>query len=152
MSKAKKIWDKLLYGLGFDIKEDDEEHYLDDREVEYEEENLKKKANIVGLPANKQQKVVILEPKAFEDSQKVSEHLKARKQVITNLDHLDRETAQRIIDFLSGVTFALNGSMQKLGQNIFLFTPSNVIITGEVKQDPANKVINISWEKNLREE
>lgn len=141
MKGKKKLLDKVMYALGFETQE--EEHFED-----YPEEELgKKRANVVGLPTSGQLKVLVLEPTMFDEVQKVSDHLKSRRQVVLNLDHTDRETAQRIVDFLSGVTYALNGSMQKVGNNIFLFTPSNVAISSEAK--PATgKVVNINWEKS----
>lgn len=147
MSKGKKLWDKALYMLGFENKE--EQDYIQEEE-EFEVEQ--KKAHIIGLPTAKQLKVIVIEPTIFEEAQKVSDHLKSRKQVIVNLEHTDRDTAQRVVDFLSGVTYALNGGMQKVGNNIFLFTPNNVIITGEVKEHNDNKIININWEKNIKED
>jgi len=140
MSKKNKLIDKVLYAFGFETQE---EELLEDFSEETEE---KKKANVVGLPAAGQLKVLVIEPSGFEEASKAADHLKGRKQVVTNLEHIDRETAQRIVDFLSGVTYALNGSMQKVGNNIFLFTPSNVIIASELKT-ATGKAANIKWDK-----
>ncbi len=147
MNSARKAWDKMLYMLGFDSN-DTEEQLLNE---ESDNINNSKKPNIVGLPTQQQVKVIVIEPKSFEEVQGISDHLKNKKQVIVNLDHTDREISQRLVDFLSGVTYALNGGMQKIGNNIFMFTPSNVIITGETKV-PAGKVVNINWDKNIKGE
>jgi cell division inhibitor SepF len=140
LTKKNKFIDKVLDAFGFETQEEGQFADLS------EEAGEKKKANLVGLPAAVQLKVQVLEPVGFEDAAKAADHLKGRKQVVINLEHLNRETAQRVVDFLSGVTYALNGTIQKVGNNIFLFAPSNVIITAELKP-AADKGININWDK-----
>jgi len=71
-------------------------------------------------------KIVVIEPKAFDECPKLVDSLKARKPVIINLEHIENDTARKIFDFLSGATYALNGNVQKIAQNIFVFLPENV--------------------------
>lgn len=76
-----------------------------------------------------QMKVIIIEPKTFDDAQQVANNLRERKSVVINFEHTDAESAKRIIDFISGTTYALNGEIKKVGHNVFLCAPSNVNVT-----------------------
>ena len=71
-------------------------------------------------------KIVVIEPKAFDECPKLVDSLKSRKPVIINLEYIENDTARKIFDFLSGATYALNGNVQKIAQNIFVFLPENV--------------------------
>lgn len=77
-------------------------------------------------------KMVVLEPKGFEEAPKLVDNLKGRKPVIVNLERLESDTARKIFDFLSGATYALNGNVQKVANNIFIFAPENVDINSSV--------------------
>ena len=93
----------------------------------------KNRNNIRVLPQPKAgaHEVVVIEPKAYNESITIVEALKERKTVILNLQLLDREQSQRIVDFLCGCTHALDGSQRKIGENVFIFTPSNINISQE---------------------
>jgi cell division inhibitor SepF len=75
-------------------------------------------------------KLVLIEPKSFEECPKLVDSLKARKPIIINLEQLETGVARKIFDFLSGATYALNGNVQKVANNIFVFAPENVDIAG----------------------
>ncbi len=94
----------------------------------------RKRANLRVLPQAKAgaYEVVVIEPKAYNESITIVEALKERKTVILNLQLLDREQSQRIVDFLCGCTHALDGSQRKIGENVFIFTPSNINISQEI--------------------
>lgn len=72
--------------------------------------------------------IVLYEPLSFEDSRSIADSLKARKPVVVNLERLDHELARRCIDFLSGTIYALNGSVEKIAESVFLFAPSSIAI------------------------
>ena len=93
----------------------------------------KSRSNLRVLPQPKAgaHEVVVIEPKAYNESISIVEALKERKTVILNLQLLDREQSQRIVDFLCGCTHALDGSQRKNGENVFIFTPSNINISQE---------------------
>jgi len=93
----------------------------------------KSRANLRVLPQAKNgaHEVVVIEPRAFNESIQIVEALKDKKTVILNLQLLDRENSQRIVDFISGCTHALDGSQKKIGDNVFIFTPSNINISQE---------------------
>ena len=83
--------------------------------------------------ARQQFKLVVTEPKSFDECPKLVDSLKSRKPVIVNLERLESDTARKIFDFLSGATYALNGNVQKVANNIFVFAPENVDINSSVE-------------------
>ena len=77
-------------------------------------------------------KMMLLEPRAFSESQQIADHLKAKRSVVVNLKKVTKDQAKRIVDFLSGTVYAIGGDIQKLGDGIFLFTPKNITVEGEI--------------------
>lgn len=96
-------------------------------------------------------KMILLEPRAMSESQQIADHLKNRDTVVVNLKRVTSDQAKRIIDFLSGTTYAIGGEMQKIGGGIFLCTPKNVSVQGKITSDKEGKDIhdnddiNIEW-------
>jgi cell division inhibitor SepF len=78
-------------------------------------------------------------PRSLADAQRAAEDLTERRPVIVNLEKADDELARRVIDFISGVTYALNGFYERVGDKVFLFTPSNIIIADEDEVEPGGK-------------
>lgn len=110
------------------------------REMSLRESSSKRKpASVVSIHTQKQVRVIVVEPVSFEEAQGIAEHLKARKSVILNLERTDANLSQRIVDFISGTTYALGGNMQKVGNGIFLFVPNNVDISGELSFKSGDK-------------
>ena len=85
-------------------------------------------------PNTAQFKMVVIEPKSFDESPKLVDNLKAKKPVIINLEKVESDTARKIFDFLSGATYALNGNVQKVANNIFVFAPENVDVSANIDQ------------------
>lgn len=79
-------------------------------------------------------KVHVVAPARFPDAQEIGDLLKATQPVIVNLQGADRELRRRMIDFCSGVTYALTGTMEKVADHVFLLTPSNVEVSAEEKR------------------
>lgn len=77
-------------------------------------------------------KMILLEPRAFSEAQTISDYLKSRNTVVVNLKRVTPEVAKRIVDFLSGSVYAIGGGLQKLGNGIFLCTPNNVNVEGNI--------------------
>ncbi len=77
--------------------------------------------------------VCVVKPSSVDDSREITETLLSGRTVILNLEGMDLEIAQRIIDFISGATFAINGNLQKISNYIFLVTPTNVDISGDLQ-------------------
>jgi len=105
----------------------------------------RKQASVVSIHTQKQVRVIVVEPVSFEEAQGIAEHLKARKSVILNLERTDANLSQRLVDFISGTTYALGGNMQKVGNGIFLFVPNNVDISGELNFKNAEK--DFTWSR-----
>ena len=71
-------------------------------------------------------KLILLEPRAYSESQQIADHLKNRHTVVVNLKRVTSDQAKRIVDFLSGCVYAIGGDLQKIGGGIFLCTPNNI--------------------------
>lgn len=80
-------------------------------------------------------KMILLEPRAYSESQAIADHLKNRNSVVVNLKRVTSDQAKRIIDFLSGCIYAIGGSMQKIGVGIYLCAPKNVNVQGKITDD-----------------
>lgn len=78
---------------------------------------------------NLRMKVIVIEPKTFDDAQQVANCLREKRPVVINFENTDGDDARRIIDFISGTTYALNGEIKKVGHNVFFCAPSNVNVT-----------------------
>lgn len=142
MKFMEKVWGSL--GL-FEPMEAEEEPKQ--RVEEIETGKGKKNNNVVNLPtAQKQMKVMVVEPFSFDDAQHVADHLKNRKPVVVNFENCDKEVAKRMIDFISGTTYALAGSIQKIGNNIFLCAPNNVDVTYSPHEEGGDKDF-LPWSK-----
>ena len=117
---------ELIGGGEVEEEETDEEFYTTSRE-EYHEEN--------GVAGSK---MMLLEPRAYSESQQIADYLKSRSAVVVNLKRVTPDQAKRIVDFLSGTIYAIGGDLQKLGGGIFLCTPNNVNVEGKISEDNAN--------------
>lgn len=84
-------------------------------------------------------KMILLEPRAFSESQQIADHLKKRNTVVVNMKRVTSEQAKRIIDFLSGTVYAIGGDLQKIGVGIFLCTPKNVNVEGSITDEDNKK-------------
>ncbi len=124
----------------------EEEEYLEEREEEIFETPIKpkpteaysyssKKSKVVNIHATTQLKVVVLQPTTYSDATEIAGHLKTKKPVVVNLEKLDKETARKIVDFLSGAVFALDGSMQKVSNGILLLVPYTMGIMGDFSDE-----------------
>jgi len=79
--------------------------------------------------------MILTEPRSFSESQSIADHLVKDRSVVVNLGRVTPEQAKRIIDFLSGTCYAINGTIQKLGPNIFLCTPKTIKVAGDIKKE-----------------
>ena len=150
------VVDKLLNVMKLSDMEDEydgEDYYDDDEPVEnikkapvihredtYEDERPAKKVSQKVTPIRSVKRapgpgmeVCVIKPNNMEDSREITETLLGGRTVILNLEGLDLEDAQRIIDFISGATFAIDGNLQKISNSIFLVTPANVDISGDLQ-------------------
>ena len=151
-----KVWG--LFG-GVDQREteeyDEEDAYeYEDRDELYdnEEDDRKffgKKGKVVPINAQGQPvKMVISQPTTFEQSEEICSLLKEKKSVIVNLEYVNKDVARRIVDFISGGVFALDGHIQKVSNSIFLIAPYNYEITNEMAREEISNKLSVSWLKN----
>jgi cell division inhibitor SepF len=115
-----KLWD--LFGIQTEIEEE-----YDDLPVLPKHET-KSGVTVVSSHFGKGLKVIVCKPERLEEAQSLADHLKNKEQVILNFENTLPEISQKIIDFIDGAVYALDGHSQKLGQNVFLFAPAWVEI------------------------
>ena len=152
---------RFLSFLGFGNDDEDEEYdeieynkrsYTNEKNNFLEEEEkvepfVRRKPKVVPLPNTSQVRVVILQPNSFEQSQEICEHLKEKKSIIVNLEFVDKDVARRIIDFVSGAVYGLDGNISKVSNSIFLIAPYNYEITNEVAREELKNKLGVSWIK-----
>lgn len=147
---------KMLNFVGWEVEEDEEMEDREDvkEEVQAQQPQLfqagakksQSQGKVVNIHSASQFKVVIMQPACFEDAQDICDHLKSKKPIVINLEDVEKDCAQRIVDFLSGSVYALDGNIQKVANGIFLVAPNNVDIMGEFKDELRNKGV-FPWMK-----
>ena len=155
---AGAIMDKIWGVIGMNNNQSEvEEPENDDYEVdtydnyEEEEEDRKffgRKGKVVPISQAQQVKMVISQPTTFEQSEEICSLLKEKKSVIVNLEYVSKEVARRIVDFISGGVYALDGHIQKISNSIFLIAPTNYEITNEMAREEIKNKLSVSWLKN----
>ena len=139
-----KLLNKFLDYIGIEETEFEEEAYQDEyfEEEEQRTDNVlslsnrgKKRSgntasNVVNLPSASQMKMIVYHPISYEDTQNIIDNLKSRKPVIVNMEELEIECAQRILDFMAGAVYALNGTIFKISRGIFVVAPTNYDVIG----------------------
>lgn len=146
-----KLMDKVLGFIGFEEEQDDEEKRVrsdtsEEQSQQRKKEKEKDKGAVLNLHSQRQVRVVVIEPRSFDEAKEITDNLKNRRPVIVNLEQADPEMAKRVVDFVSGATYGINGSLQKVGNGIFLFVPSNVDIAGDMREQNKEKGM-FSWMK-----
>ena len=114
-------------------------------EVDETDDTLNSDVNLQGNGG----KMILLEPRAYSESQQIADHLKKKNTVVVNMKRVTPDQAKRIVDFLSGTVYALGGDLQKIGGGIFLCTPKNVNVEGQISDDDEKgkkqKDIDLEW-------
>ena len=126
---------------GYDEEENDE---IEDRRIF----GKRNKEKVVSMPQTQQIKMVISQPTTFDQSEEICEFLKEKKSVIVNLEYVNKDVARRIVDFISGGVYALDGHIQKISNSIFLIAPMNYEITNEMAREEIKNKLSVSWLKN----
>ena len=91
--------------------------------------------NVVSLKSvQASSKVILSEPRSYDETQEIADHIVNRRSVVINLQRVDFQQAKRIVDFLSGTVYAVSGEIQKLGPHTFLCTPDNVNVSGSITE------------------
>ena len=145
-----KVWD--LFGMDSAEPEEYEDENVYDYDEEQEEVEDKKifgrKNKVVNMPQANAIQMVISQPTTFEQSDEICSFLKEKKSVIVNLEYVNKDVARRIVDFISGGVYALDGYIQKVSNSIFLVAPSNYEITNEMAREEMKSKLSVSWLKN----
>lgn len=148
-----EMMNKLLNFMGIGDVEENEEDILEEKETKEEfyapeskskysdisgghtSSHSSRKSKVVNIHATTQLKVVVLQPTTYNDATEIAGHLKEKKPVVVNLEKLDKETARKIVDFLSGAVYALDGNMQKVANGILLLVPYTMGIMGDFSDE-----------------
>lgn len=134
------ILNKMLDFVGWETEETEDDYYEEDViEVDKKESRKsfgkKNQGKVLNLNGNANSKVVIVFPKNINDAKDICDHLRANRSIVMNVEDVEIQTAQRIVDFLSGAVYSLDGNIQKVSSGIFLATPNSVDILGDVKNE-----------------
>ncbi len=137
------ILNKLMDFIGIEDVDDEgyNEDYFNDEQQSMAEDNVvslgnrgrRKTAvgnNVVSLPTAAPMKMVVYHPVSYEDTQNIIDNLKSRKPVIVNMEELEIDCAQRILDFMAGAIYALDGTIYKISRGIFVVAPTNYDVIG----------------------
>jgi len=144
----------LQTGTRGSARDDYDDYEYDEYEDDYDEDDVQEeprssrparevsrtsggsgKSTVLSIHTNVQMQVVISYPETIDEAGSICEYLKANKTVVVNLETVKHEIAQRIIDFLGGVSYALEGDIQYVSNKIFLVAPKNVDISGHFKEE-----------------
>ncbi len=153
---SSKILDKFLYYMGIGENEEHEEEQKSEivnkaNALEAFDSNKLKKTNVVDIrTATAPMKVVLVEPTEFEQVQSICDDLKSKKPSVINFENMDKDTARRMVDFISGAVYALNGTIQKISNGIVIVAPANVDILGTIKNNFGSEDFDLEFIKWLK--
>lgn len=149
-----KMLNKVMGILGLDdgnaedydeeVKENLSEEDYDD---EIDEPIVNKRNNkVVNIHTNSTMRVIISRPKDYDEATSICDELKNRKLVVVNVSDLEPKTAQRLLDFMGGASYVLNGELQEVEKNVYILSPSNVEVTNDLKSEISGKGM-FAWTK-----
>jgi cell division inhibitor SepF len=147
-----KLFNKMLNLVGWESEEEELQEKIEENREEAEkaqlfQTNFKKKQNkVLNIHSPAQFNVVIVQPENFDEAKDICDHLKSKKPVVVNLETIEKESAQRVVDFLSGSVYALDGHIQKVSNSIFVIAPNNIDIMSDFKEEFRNKGV-FPWVK-----
>lgn len=131
-----KLWEIEEQGIVSTSPNNKQQEKANKREIIFDQiRTTRENTNVIQHPSiTPQSEVVVIEPRSFDEALDIVEELRCRRSVILNLQYLDSEQSQRVVDFLSGATHALEGHQQRVGQGVFIFAPNNFTINAESKE------------------
>ena len=137
------LMDKLMNLIGIEEVEDEPE--VEPVVQQRSAEPRGRKTSLVSLPGGgRPVRVVVADPTSFDEVQSIADQLKGRRPVIVNLEAMDKEPAQRLLHFLSGTIYALDGQMQRISTSIFLFAPPNVeVALREPREETKERTVSL---------
>lgn len=142
---AVKFMDKMLAFMGFEEETEPEAEVREKYETPQVQETTqsKRKGQLVAIGRQTQTRVMVTAPTSYEAVEDVANYLKSGRAVIACLDEIDRDLAKRIVDFMSGATFALDGTVRRIADGVFLFTPAHIVVEVDPSIDVREK--KMSW-------
>lgn len=154
----KKVFEKVMGAMGMLEYEDD--YITEDYEGEQAatfgfatEEMVKPMASnsqpkILSMNNSAQIKMVVVNPQTYDEAKDISDYIKSKKPVVVNLETMNSQVAQRVMDFLSGSCYSMNGNIQRVTKNIFVLAPDNVDIAADMSgQFKAKSDATLPWMK-----
>lgn len=138
-----KFIDRIMDIMKLNDYDEDEDYGYDEDDsddIEAMEPDVKQLKNytskrqnskVVNFKANLNMEVIVIQPESYDEAQDICDHIKSKRPVVINLEKMERSIAQRIMDFVSGSCYTLNGNLQRITNNIFIIAPENVDIAGE---------------------
>ena len=111
-----------------------------ERSVWQDKDDKRKRPNLISVPGKGGAKgqdfmeMVLIKATSYDDMQDIANHIKARKVAVVNFEDMDKDVAQRMVDFLSGATFALDGVPRKVSGGTFIFSSANVDLSGQIME------------------
>jgi len=147
---ASKVINKVMGFLGMAEEDEDEVQEVENEDDKMDIETLlganKRQSKVVNIHTSTSTKVVIIKPDDFDEVTTISDNLKSRKIVVVNTTGLDPKTGQRLLDFVSGVCYALSGDLQQIEKGVYIISPSNIEVNNELKNELSSKGI-FNWNK-----
>ena len=109
------------------------------QERDYSDRDADRRSNkVVNIHTTTQLQVVLVSPTRFENASEIADHLRDKRTVVLNLEQTDKNIARRLIDFLSGVAYANEGTIKKVALSTYIITPYNVEILGDLIDELEN--------------
>jgi cell division inhibitor SepF len=149
---AVKVINKMMgfLGLDDDFEDDDFEEQeiqeVKNTEADQKVSNFRKKPNVVSIHTTISAKVKIVKPTDYEEAADICDDVKNRNIVVVNTTALEQRTAQRLLDFLGGSSYALGGNLEEIDKGVFLISPSNVEVSSDLKTELSTKGL-FTWNK-----
>jgi cell division inhibitor SepF len=152
---AGKMINKVMGFLGLEENSEEEEIYEEnetmktgnmDMETESIFPSSKKQSKVVNIHTAASAKVVIIKPSDYDEAANICDNLKNRKIVVVNTTSLESKTAQRLLDFIGGASYALGGELQEVEKGVYILSPSNVEVSNDLKNELSSRGI-LSWTK-----
>lgn len=119
-----------------------------DPDIKHFKNYKKNNSKIVNIHTNIQMEVIVIHPESYDEAQDICDQIKAKKPVVINLENMDRDIAQRIMDFVSGACYAINGNLQRVTNNIFIIAPENIDIAGDFREELKTNGIILPWKSD----
>ncbi|MBQ8994835.1 MAG: cell division protein SepF [Oscillospiraceae bacterium] len=123
---------------GFQEYDSEEETQPQEKKTRRFDSSEKKNDKIVNINATTQLEVVLVKPEAYADGSIVADHLINRRTVVLNLESTNKEVSRRLLDFLSGVAYAIDGQIKRVANSTFIITPYNVGVVGDILDELEN--------------